>query len=255
MPSKEEIDYNRPAAYDPSGRPLYYRPDESATASTAEETALPPEAPLPTITPSTVADDKNKSADISDEVKLKHANSVLAYPDLDLADDEYVVVDVVRVRIGVIFIWTVTFLAVVALTMLAMFVLSMGQFAEEANNRVIVMCTLIVLSSLAIGFGYVTAWVYRRHYLIVSNQRVFERYQMSLFSQRTQAIELKQIGDVSYAQEGIVSHLFHYGEVRLITIGNDHTYRMFFAADPEGKIKTIKSLVHNVGTKPPAESN
>jgi hypothetical protein len=179
-----------------------------------------------------------------------HDRSVHDYPELDLGDDEYVVTSVARSVVGLVFIWLTVTLVAGVFGVLALIVMTSGQFGAS-REMMAAACLLGVVVALLVGL--LVHWTYRRNYLIVSNQRVFERMQSTPFSYRMQSLEIEHIEDVSFTQEGILPTLFNYGSVRMSTVGDEQTYQLTFVANVAEQIKIIKKVVHAVDEQEPTK--
>jgi hypothetical protein len=172
-----------------------------------------------------------------------HDRSVYDYPYLDLNDDEYVVIDVKRSVAGRVYIWLGTILGILVFAALAV-VTYFFQSGLNIWQLIVALCLFGAVITLVVGI--ISSRIYRKNYLIVTNQRVFGQAQSTLFSFQTQSLELEHVEDISFAQTGILSMVFDYGTLRLSTVGDEHTYRLTFVDNPSGQIKIIKKLVSAV---------
>lgn len=238
-----------PAAYDPEGRPLYYSTpsDETPPAAeqnptatpAAEQTASAPEPTAPAA--ATAAATVNDAAQQAD-----HDRSVHDYPDIQFSPTEYVVIDVQRSAVGLVLIWLVallvTALALAAAAILPSFLASINLDATAGTASLVALGVAL----LAVVGGFVTAWVYRANYFIVTNERVFQRLQHSPFSYRDQNLEMERVEDCSFRQDNIIQTLLDYGTIRLSTVGDEQTYRFNFVARPAEQFKIINAVVQAV---------
>ena len=139
-----EPDYTQPVAYDSDGRPLYHHPPAAATPPPA--TTAPPIEPQPashvTIQPEMIegqnfnpqiraqyANEPNvvhaarplepTVPAVSPETKARHDQSVRDYPQLNLSEGEYVILDIKRHPIGMVIPTAITLLLVVVLLVFA----------------------------------------------------------------------------------------------------------------------------------------
>jgi hypothetical protein len=182
----------------------------------------------------------NKLLDLTPDEQADHARSIKDYPDLDLAEDEYVAIDVKRGRIGLVYIWLVVFGTA------ALFIgLSQTLIWQSSNVEWDLLLIIFgyLATFIAIGFGMVASVVYRKNYLIISNRRVFARIQNTIFAYREQVVELDHVEDVSVFQGGVLPLVFRYGTIRLSTVGDEHTYAFSFVNEPHEQIRIIRKLV------------
>jgi hypothetical protein len=189
-----------------------------------------PRSPKSELTPAELAD---------------HARSVADYPDLDLSDDEYVVVDVERHGIAYCGIWAAVITVAVVMIVGPYFIANLKTNLFSINAGSLYMAG-IAAAALTLLCGAIAQWVLKRNYFIVSNQRVFVRYQSTPFSHRTQVIEIENIEDISYSQHTVFQMIFGYGTIRMSTIGEEHTYMFHYTKDPETQMKTINRVVQAV---------
>ncbi|MDR1196976.1 MAG: PH domain-containing protein [Candidatus Nomurabacteria bacterium] len=183
---------------------------------------------------------KGRVVELNTEEQADHDRSVRDYPKLDLTDDEYVVIDVRRSKIGLVYIWLIVILAS-GLFIATAHTISL-QFHEIELDLMFVLFGYVG-TILAISFGLVASSIYRRNYMILTNKRVFARFQNSPFAMREQDIELEHIEDISVFQSGILQILFNYGSIRLSTVGNEHTYNFTYSSNPRVQVKPINKIV------------
>jgi hypothetical protein len=172
-----------------------------------------------------------------------HARSVVDYPYLDLGEDEYVVTDVRRGVIGLVFIWSAVLL--VSVLFIVLITLLMDATAKT-DTKLLSVAVGYLLVLLAPAGGFIASSIYKNNYLIVSNQRVFGRVQNAPFAKHIQSIELEHIEDTSYIQNGVLPNLFNYGTIRMSTVGDEHTYKITFVSDPASQIRDISRVVKQV---------
>ena len=173
-----------------------------------------------------------------------HDRSIRDYPQLDLDDDEYIVIDVERSKIGLVLIWLV-----VIATFSASFVMFfMVPDSMSASNSMRVSMNLIgvFFALLVLLGGVVASNIYRANYFILSNKRVFAKVQNAPFVYRTQTVELEHVEDVSVARNNVLQVMLDYGSIRLSTVGDEHTYGFTFSKDPESQAKVIKKVIQVV---------
>lgn len=176
--------------------------------------------------------------------KADHAISVHDYPELDLDENEYIIIDVERTKLFPILAHTVAIVGYLFFTVVAFLDMHGWLLGIEGNGLFSVISFLVTIILAVVC--YLALWIYNRNQMIVSNQRIFDKIQTSLFAYRMQSIELEHIEDLSHAQVGILAKIFNYGSVRFSTVGNEHTYELTFVHNPEEQIRIIKKAVHNV---------
>lgn len=240
--------------YDASGQPLYgtpasqrsQAPDLGSAFQQASDQQVPLrslEAPrLVDMNPSVV---RNKQ--ISDDVKRRHEESVLDSPNLDLNSTEYIIANIPRSTIGLIvplvgaFVLICLFIAgIISYPM----VIADTHF-DNAPNAGIVALVGIVLSAIVVGFTYMNVWIYRANRLYLTNERIIQDIQQSLFSHEVQTISLGNIEDVSYKQTGLMQEALGYGFIDLSTEGDQKAYQMTYVSDPRRQVATLTAAVED----------
>lgn len=236
-PEQPEVDYTKPVAYDNEGRPLYAhppqqpqpaQPQQQAPASIHVMRPLQPEAP-----------------EVSPELLEKHQKSVKKYPHLNLSEGEYVISAVRRHPIGLVPIFAITGVLVLAcLGAIPFYSEFLADNTTGAGAPVAVVTLLaLLLSSLIIIGGYLAVYIYMNNRFFLTNESVIQEIQISLFSKHEQTVSLANIEDASFKQSNIFETIFNYGTIRLSTEGDETTYRFNYVANPKKEIATLNNAV------------
>lgn len=229
-------DSEQPVAYDTEGRPLYAHPSshakaESKIASQAVHMSRPVEIDKPFI---------------SDATKVKHDQSRMLYPGLNLSDGEYVIAVVRRHLIGIIFQLAFgVLLASIALSVIFNYdfvVKTFGITGSLADSGVGILVTLLVLILVCL-FTYVSYYVYSSNRFFLTNESIIEQIQTGLFHRAEQTISLGSVEDASYLKEGLVQEMINYGSIRLSTIGDETTYTFNYVSNPKDTIDVLNNAV------------
>ena len=180
--------------------------------------------------------------------KVQHARSAKDFPEIDLEQDEHVVLHIRRSRIGVIFIWTIVALMIIALS------IALIAFAASSSNNNVFSMNELSLRYLRLGIfapyviiffgGVVGQNIYNSNQIYVTNHRLIQKSRNSIFSHSTNIIELRRIEDVSFRQSSIIDNLFHIGMLRMSTVGEETTYSLKYVDTPRDEVKTISHLVY-----------
>ena len=183
-----------------------------------------------------------------DLAKLHHERSTKDFPELQLVDGEYVVLDIRRSPLGVLFIWALFALGMILLlvtlwallaTDASMQVLGVG---KEASGLLVMIDLILVLAAVLIAG--VATMVYRANRLIITNRRLFHYKTISLFAKSVNVINLSSIEDASFHQAGIIDQIFQMGTIRMATVGDETTYTFKYVDTPTDELDTIGRLVH-----------
>lgn len=184
---------------------------------------------------------------ISDELKKKHEKSVQQYPNLNLSEGEYVILDIKRHPIGMLIPAIVSIFLVV---IIMIFVLFYPSIARDSILPIMPSVTDIfgvamLLIGLVVLGGAVALWIYLQNQFFMTNESVIQEIQESLFSRREQTVSLGSIEDASFRQSGIIQTIFNYGTIRLSTEGEETTYRFHFVANPREQIAIINNAIED----------
>lgn len=217
---------DQPVAYDAEGQPLYHRP----------------ELPVENATPAVNDNDTSRL-----ELHTDHGELVKDYPDMLFSKTEHVIIDIQRTIWGLVIIWVAAIAAFIAILVFAFTMVAITDV-----DHFIVFIIVVTLGAVCMAGGAVGQYVYRQNFFVVTNKRIFQRIQSTLFSFRTQNIEIARIEDCSYRQNGPLQMILDYGTIRLSTIGNEQTYRFTFVARPSEQFKAINGVVQTTGRVTPA---
>lgn len=265
-PQTPSEDLTQPVAYDADGRPLYHHPPQTGrpapvVAQTNSHVTTRPEiidgenfdprlrsqyANEPQVVHVAREIDPNPFT-ISDELKRKHEKSVRQYPNLNLSEGEYVILDIKRHPIGMLIPAIVSIFLVV---IIMIFVLFYPSIARDSILPIMPSVTDIfgvamLLIGLVVLGGAVALWIYLQNQFFMTNESVIQEIQESLFSRREQTVSLGSIEDASFRQSGIIQTIFNYGTIRLSTEGEETTYRFHFVANPREQIAIINNAIED----------
>ena len=265
-PQTPSEDLTQPVAYDADGRPLYHRPPQTGrpapvVAQTNSHVTTRPEiidgenfdprlrsqyANEPQVV-HVAREIDPKPFTISDELKRKHEKSVQQYPNLNLSEGEYVILDIKRHPIGMLIPAIVSIFLVV---IIMIFVLFYPSIARDSILPIMPSVTDIfgvamLLIGLVVLGGAVALWIYLQNQFFMTNESVIQEIQESLFSRREQTVSLGSIEDASFRQSGIIQTIFNYGTIRLSTEGEETTYRFHFVANPREQIAIINNAIED----------
>jgi membrane protein YdbS with pleckstrin-like domain len=193
---------------------------------------------------------------MSPEIQQKHEESKRAYPNLNLSQGEYIISAVKRHPIGLISIWIVTFVIILSLCAVVGVIAAVTRSSNFGGNSIPIMYLAIpavLVSMIVLMFGFISSWIYRGNRFYLTNESVIQHIQTSLFSQREQTISLANIEDASFSQDGIMSHIFNYGLIRLSTQGDETTYRFTLASSPQQQIALLNNAVEDFKNVRPME--
>ena len=265
-PQTPSEDLTQPVAYDADGRPLYHHPPQTGrpapvVAQTNSHVTTRPEiidgenfdprlrsqyANEPQVV-HVAREIDPKPFTISDELKRKHEKSVQQYPNLNLSEGEYVILDIKRHPIGMLIPAIVSIFLVVIIMIFVMFNPSIARdsILPIMPSVTDIFGVAMLLIGLVVLGGAVALWIYLQNQFFMTNESVIQEIQESLFSRREQTVSLGSIEDASFRQSGIIQTIFNYGTIRLSTEGEETTYRFHFVANPREQIAIINNAIED----------
>lgn len=185
---------------------------------------------------------------ISENLRQKHETSVKEYPNLNLSEGEFVILDIKRHPVG-LFIPVFVTIATIILLLSAWVSIPLVTEPDPVTGTIanIGMLSLIILSLIILVgiFGYIAVWVYLRNTFYLTNESIIQEIQHGIFSKHEQTVSLGSIEDASYRQFGIWQTMFNYGTIRLSTEGEETTYRFQFVANPKQQIATVNNAIES----------
>ena len=243
-PAKQPSD-DQPVAYDTNGQPLYSHPHPTAAPAVANDlnqtnqTAKPPETRKP----------------ISDVNKLKHERSCQLFPNLNLTDGEYIISAVKRHPIGLFVPMLIGFLLVLvgAVVLVNYVPIAESLQIDESNSLLAIGLPMVLFIVLVLIGTYVTYSIYTNNKFFLTNESVIQEIQTGIFSKHEQTVNLSNIEDASYTQNGIIQQMFDYGSIRLSTEGDETTYRFSYVAGPKQHIATLTNAIEAFKSGRPIE--
>jgi|GEM_PF-2345355 len=216
---------------------------------------------------------------LSPELMAKHEESLRKFPRIHLSKGEYIIQEVRRHPIGLFSILGMMILLVAVTLAVIPFYganreLIASMFAVSAESlpteAAITMPVLGLAALFAFG-GFIAVYVYNGNLFYLTNESIIQFLQSSIFSTKEQQINLVNVDDVSYRQQGVLQQVLHYGTVRISTEGDERNpYVFYFVANPQLVTRSIndameeatgfavryrqhKAIVDSDPTLPPAE--
>ena len=174
--------------------------------------------------------------------KIRHERSRKDFPMLNLEDDEYVEFAFKRARICLLIILGGTALGVI-LVLLGFLVTLLFQSRIDEMGKNFLFIIMVALLASAVIIGMIAMITYKGNRLFITNRRVIQLIMTSLVSTSVNAIDLPSVEDVSFHQDGIMQKLFHYGTLRLATVGDETTYTFKYSDITPEDMKAISKMI------------
>lgn len=175
-------------------------------------------------------------------IKIRHERSKKDFPKLKLQEDEYVEFVFKRAKICLLLIMGGTAISVI-LILFAFLIFLLGQAMIDDMGRRFLFIILGALLFAAVIIGLVAYIVYSGNRLYVTNRHVVQLVMNSLVSSSENIIDLPSIEDVSFRQEGILQQMFHFGTLRLSTVGDETTYTFKYSDISSEQLKAVSKMV------------
>jgi hypothetical protein len=227
---------NQPVGFDQYGNPLYAHPPEQQQQQPQFVHLARSIEPIePNIPP---------------HIMQRYEESKARYPHLNLSKGEYVIRAIKRHPIGILKIWGIAGVLILAFMalMIGFFMNGNSTLSAVADTSTFAMIgtgILIGLTILVVLGALIATYVYNNNRFYLTNESVVQEIQSSPFSKNEQTVSLANIEDASYKQGGILPILLNYGIIRLSTEGDETTYRFTYVADPKSHIAVLNNAVEN----------
>ena len=174
--------------------------------------------------------------------KIRHDRSVKYFPGLRLEDDEYVEFYFRRAKVCLWAIWGGTFFGLVFI-LLAFLLVLLGQSRLDEMGVNFMYIILFALLAAALLIGIISLKVYKGNKLFITNRRVIQFVMDSLVSTSINIIDLVSIEDASFRQESLLQKMFHFGILRLSTVGDETTYTFKYSDIKPEELKAVTDLI------------
>ena len=176
--------------------------------------------------------------------KIRHERSKKDFPFLTLEDDEYVEFAFKRAQICLMLIIGGTALGLIVV-LLAFLLTLLGQSMLDEMGKNFLFIILSALLVAAVIIGWVALRVYRGNRLFITNRHVIQIIMNTLVSSSVNIIDLQSVEDASFRQDGIMQKLFHYGTLRLATVGDETTYTFKYSDIKPSELREVSELITN----------
>ena len=174
--------------------------------------------------------------------KIRHERSKKDFPGLKLEEGEYVEFFFKRAKIIIKLIWGATFTGLVLVLIGFLLALSMQDHIDEMGRRFLFII-LFALLAAAVIIWVLALKIYNGNKLYITNKHVTQMVMNSPVSTSINIIDLKAVEDASFHQKNIFQKLFHYGTLRLSTVGDETTYTFPFSDITTDQLRAVTELI------------
>lgn len=175
-------------------------------------------------------------------VKIRHERSKKDFPGVSFRDGEYVEYVFLRAKACLWGILIATFCGLVLLLLAFLFIVLEQDHLDDMGRRFLFIILFALLSS-AIIISWVSVRVHRGNRLFITNQRAIQLVMNTLVSSSVNVIDLSSIEDASFRQDTILQRIFHYGTLRLATVGDETTYTFKYSDITPEELKGVSKLI------------
>lgn len=185
-------------------------------------------------------------------LRERHEKTLRDFPEIrDLADNEFVLVEIKRHPIVPRLMWGVSLFFLTIITSLWLIFASTNTspsrvFGFDLNFSGIFAFIIILLDLLLVLMAYISAKIYKHNKMFITSERVIQFEQRSLFDEKIQSIDLDGVEDVSSHQVGMIASLFNFGNVRLSTIGDESSYEQSLVQNPKQIVEQVNGVVQAI---------
>ena len=174
--------------------------------------------------------------------KIRHERSKKDFPGLRLEEDEYVEYFFRRARVCLMGIWGGAFFGVVMILLGFLFVLMGQSKLDELGLQFMFIMLFSLLAAVFFIFLFALK-VYYGNKLFITNRKVIQFIMMSPISSSINIIDLFSIEDASFRQDTLMQRIFHFGTLRLATVGDETTYTFAYSDIKPEELKAVTDLI------------
>lgn len=176
--------------------------------------------------------------------KIRHERSKKDFPGLRLEDDEYVEFAFRRAKICLFLIWGGVAFGLIVILLAFLLVLMSQTMLDEMGQRFLYII-LAALLAVALLTGIIASIIYHGNKLFITNKRAIQMVMSSPVANSVNIIDLSSVEDASFRRENLLQNLFHYGTLRLATIGDETTYTFKYSDISGEDLEAVTKLISN----------
>lgn len=174
--------------------------------------------------------------------KIRHERSKKDFPGLRLEDDEYVEFAFRRAKACLFLIWGGVAFGLIVILLAFLLVLMSQTMLDEMGQRFLYII-LAALLAVALLTGIIASIIYHGNKLFITNKRVIQMVMSSPVVNSVNIIDLSSVEDASFRRENLLQNLFHYGTLRLATIGDETTYTFKYSEISGEDLEAVTKLI------------
>ena len=174
--------------------------------------------------------------------KIRHERSKKDFPGLKLEEGEYVEFFFKRAKICLKLIWGGVFFGLV-IVLLGFLLILLNQSSIDDMGRRFLFIILATILMAAVVIWMLALKIYNGNKLYITNKHVTQMVMNSPVSTSINIIDLKAVEDASFRQKNIFQKMFHYGTLRLSTVGDETTYTFPYSDISTDELRAVTELI------------
>lgn len=183
-------------------------------------------------------------------------------------EGEQTICEIRRHPIGILGIYFVAGLLLVGIAII-LFAVGPKVFTNvsHASYMGLALIAYLVIAFMTVGFLFISNKVYWGNRWILTTDSITQMSQTSLFNNQSSQLSLGNLEDVTAEQNGLLTHMFNYGVLRVETAGERSKFLFAYCPNPnhyaqevisarekfEQKIREPQNTGINVGTEAAAQ--
>ena len=150
-----------------------------------------------------------------------------------LQPGETTICDIKRHPIGIVTIYVMSGFLLLLVAVLV-FGVAPHLSSDSSGGPVMQIGTIILLllAVICAAYSFITTKVYWGNSWVVTSDSLTQISQSSLFNRQSSQLSLGNIEDVSSEQNGVLTHIFNYGLLRVETAGERSKFQFIYCPNP-----------------------
>ncbi len=162
-----------------------------------------------------------------------------------MRQDETIICEIQRHPIGLIAIYA-SFGALILLAFVAFLMAPSVMTTFDKGTVTSLSLLLLVLAALFSAiFAWIATFVYNGNRWIITDDSLTQVNQLSLFDKQSSQLSLGNLEDVTSEKNGILSHIFNYGLLKVETAGERSKFMFPYCPDPDSYAQKILAAREN----------
>lgn len=147
--------------------------------------------------------------------------------------------------VGLILMYTLTFVGIGGLFVLFFFLTSQTSGDSGSSLRRILVSAAMVITVLTAIFLAISTWLYNASKLIITDKKLTQIFQQGLFKRQTSSLDMASVQDVTVEKDGILPTIFGFGTLKVETAGEEENFHFTNCPKPEFYAKMILDAREN----------